>query len=43
VSFVASKPSRPDHVVVVIMENKDAQDVVGSGSYLASLAETGCR
>ena len=25
VSFVASTPSRPDHVVVVILENKDAQ------------------
>src|SRR5690242_19980335 len=41
VSFLASTPSRPDHVVVVILENKDAQDVVASGSYLRSLAETG--
>src|SRR6476661_3700513 len=41
VSFLASTPSRPDHVVVVVLENKDAQDVVGSGSYLGSLPETG--
>jgi len=41
VSFLASTPSWPDHVVVVVLENKDAQDVVGSGSYLGSLAETG--
>ena len=41
VSVLASTPSRPDHVVVVILENKDAQDVVGSGSYLGSLAAMG--
>ena len=41
VSVLAATPSRPDHVVVVILENKDAQDVVASGSYLGSLAETG--
>src|SRR6476620_3335974 len=41
VSVLAATPSRPDHVVVVILENKDAQDVVASGSYLGALAETG--
>jgi phosphatidylinositol-3-phosphatase len=41
VSFVASTPSRPDHVVVVIMENKNAQDVLAAGSYLRSLADAG--
>ena len=41
VSVLASTPSRPDHVVVVILENKDAQDVVGAGTYLGSLAESG--
>src|SRR6187551_219966 len=41
VSILASTPSRPDHVVVVILENKDAQDVVGAGTYLGLLAESG--
>jgi acid phosphatase len=40
-SVVESQPRRPDHVVLVIMENKDAEDVLRSGSYLGSLAETG--
>jgi phosphatidylinositol-3-phosphatase len=34
---------RPDHVVVVVFENEDAEDIVGSGDapYLTSLAESG--
>ena len=41
VSILASTPSRPDHVVVVILENKDAQDVVREGPYLALAGESG--
>jgi acid phosphatase len=41
VSVPASEPNRPDHVVVVILENKNAQDVLEGGPYLRSLADTG--
>ena len=39
----AAKPSRPDHVMVVVFENKDADAVVGASQapYLTSLAATG--
>jgi phosphatidylinositol-3-phosphatase len=40
-SVPRSQPARPDHVVVVVLENKDAQDVLRSGPYLRSLATTG--
>ena len=36
-----SQPVRPDHVVLVVLENKDAQDVLSEGPYLASLADAG--
>src|SRR5689334_21956843 len=32
---------RPDHVVVVMLENKDEGDVLREGPYLASLAASG--
>lgn len=43
VSVAAGSLPRPDHVVVVIFENKDRDEVVGSGDapYLTSLAERG--
>jgi phosphatidylinositol-3-phosphatase len=39
----APKPSRPDHVMVVVFENKDADAVVGASKapYLTSLAAAG--
>lgn len=42
-TFVArpTQPARPDHVVVVVLENKNAEDVVRDGPYLASLAGAG--
>jgi len=36
-----SRPERPDHVVIVMLENKDEQDVLLQGPYLASLAASG--
>ena len=33
--------SRPDHVVIVMLENKDEGDVLREGPYLASLAASG--
>jgi phosphatidylinositol-3-phosphatase len=44
-SAAASAPGtlrdRPDHVVIVVLENKDEQDVVREAPYLAALARPG--
>jgi hypothetical protein len=44
-SAAASAPGtlrdRPDHVVIVVLENKDEQDVVREAPYLAALAGRG--
>jgi phosphatidylinositol-3-phosphatase len=37
----AAAASRPAHVVIVMLENKDAGDVLRDGPYLASLAASG--
>jgi len=37
----APGPGRPDHVVIVMLENKDEGDVLREGPYLASLASVG--
>ena len=36
-----SRPDRPDHVVIVVLENRNGQDVAREAPYLASLATTG--
>ena len=36
-----SQPTRPDHVVLVVLENKNADDVFRDGPYLTSLAAAG--
>jgi acid phosphatase len=38
---IASTPARPDHVVIVMLENKDEGDALRDGHYLASLARSG--
>jgi acid phosphatase len=35
------QPVRPDHVVIVVLENKDEQDVAGEAPYLTALARSG--
>jgi hypothetical protein len=40
-SPAAAAASRPDHVVVVMLENKDEGDVLREGPYLAALAASG--
>jgi|tagenome__1003787_1003787.scaffolds.fasta_scaffold20954906_2 hypothetical protein len=40
-SAPATAASRPDHVVVVMLENKDEGDVLREGPYLAALAASG--
>jgi phosphatidylinositol-3-phosphatase len=37
----AEAASRPDHVVIVVLENKDESDVVREGPYLAAFAASG--
>jgi acid phosphatase len=37
----APGPARPDHVVIVMLENKDEGDVLRDGPYLASLTSVG--
>ena len=37
----ASRPDRPDHVLVVVLENKDEQDVVREAPSLVALAASG--
>jgi acid phosphatase len=37
----AAQPARPDHVVIVVLENKDEQDVVREAPYLTALARSG--
>jgi hypothetical protein len=36
-----AQPLRPDHVVIVVLENKDEQDVMREAPYLAALARPG--
>jgi hypothetical protein len=40
-SSAQSQPARPDHVMLVVLENKNAEDVLRDGPYLASLADSG--
>jgi phosphatidylinositol-3-phosphatase len=37
----AGQPARPDHVVIVVLENKDEQDVAREAPYLTALAGSG--
>ena len=40
-STAPAPPVRPDHVVIVVLENKDEQDVVREAPYLTALARSG--